>query len=63
LKTFRKLKRQNLFALTFRTNNMRTPSGRAKKVEELVAMLERGEMIVPQKEGGRVPGRRRVRNT
>ena len=63
LKTFRKLKRQNLFALTFRTNNMRTPSGRAKKVEELVAMLERGEMIVPQKEGGRVPSRRRVRNT
>ena len=38
----------NLFALTFRTNNMKTPAGRAKKIAALVAMLERGETIVPE---------------
>ncbi len=42
------LGRQNLFALTFRTNNMKTPAGRAKKIAALVAMLERGETIVPE---------------
>jgi uncharacterized protein YdeI (YjbR/CyaY-like superfamily) len=48
-KTFRMLGRQNLFALTFRTNNMKTPAGRARKIAALVAMLERGETIVPEK--------------
>lgn len=48
-KTFDLLNRQNLFALTFRTNNMKTPAGRAKKIETLVAMLARGETVVPQK--------------
>lgn len=48
-KTFRTLGRQNLFALAFRTNNMRTPAGRAKKIATLVAMLERGETIVPER--------------
>jgi uncharacterized protein YdeI (YjbR/CyaY-like superfamily) len=48
-KTFRALSRQNLFALAFRTNNMKTPAGRARKIAALVAMLERGETIVPQK--------------
>jgi uncharacterized protein YdeI (YjbR/CyaY-like superfamily) len=48
-KTFRSLGRQNLFALAFRTNNMRTPAGRAKKIAALVAMLERGGTIVPQR--------------
>lgn len=48
-KRFRTLNRQNLFALTFRTNNMKTPAGRAKKIADLVAMLARGETIVPQK--------------
>jgi uncharacterized protein YdeI (YjbR/CyaY-like superfamily) len=51
LKTFRKLSRQNLFALAFRTNTMRTSAGRARKIAELVAMLARGETIVPQKKG------------
>jgi uncharacterized protein YdeI (YjbR/CyaY-like superfamily) len=51
LKTFRTLKRQNLFALTFRTNNMKTPAGRARKIAALVAMLARGETIVPQGQG------------
>ena len=48
-KTFRTLGRQNLFALTFRTNNMKTPSGRAKKIAALVAMLARGETISPER--------------
>ena len=48
-KTFRTLGRQNLFALAFRTNNMKTASGRAKKIEALVAMLARGETIVPER--------------
>jgi uncharacterized protein YdeI (YjbR/CyaY-like superfamily) len=47
-KTFQTLGRMNLFALTFRTNNMKTPAGRAKKIAALVAMLERGETIVPE---------------
>ena len=49
LATFSTLTRQNLFALVFRTNNMKTPAGRAKKIATLVAMLARGETIVPQK--------------
>ncbi|HTN82436.1 MAG TPA: YdeI/OmpD-associated family protein [Sorangium sp.] len=47
--TFKTLGRQNLFALAFRTNNMKTPAGRAKKVADLVAMLARGETIVPER--------------
>lgn len=47
--TFRTLGRQNLFGLAFRTNHMKTPAGRAKKIAELVAMLERGESIVPER--------------
>lgn len=43
-KTFRSLKRMQLFALTFRVNNMKTPAGRARKIADLVAMLERGEL-------------------
>jgi uncharacterized protein YdeI (YjbR/CyaY-like superfamily) len=43
-----KLGRPNLFALGFRTNNMKTPAGRARKVAELVAMLARGETIIPE---------------
>jgi uncharacterized protein YdeI (YjbR/CyaY-like superfamily) len=47
--TLRTLGRQNLFALAFRTNNMKTPAGRAKKIAALVAMLARGETIVPER--------------
>jgi uncharacterized protein YdeI (YjbR/CyaY-like superfamily) len=47
-KTLATLGRVNLFALTFRTNNMKTPAGRARKIEALVAMLARGETIVPE---------------
>jgi uncharacterized protein YdeI (YjbR/CyaY-like superfamily) len=48
-KKFRTLGRMNLFALRFRTLNMKTPEGRARKIRELVDMLARGETIVPEK--------------
>jgi uncharacterized protein YdeI (YjbR/CyaY-like superfamily) len=48
-KTFGTLGRQNLFALAFRTNHMKTAAGRAKKIAALVAMLARGETIVPER--------------
>jgi uncharacterized protein YdeI (YjbR/CyaY-like superfamily) len=48
-RTFEILGRMNLFALAYRTNNMRTPAGRARKIDELVAMLERGQTIVPER--------------
>ena len=47
-KAFQTLGRMNLFALAFRTNNMKTPAGRARKIASLVAMLARGETIVPE---------------
>lgn len=47
-KTFATLRKMNLFALAFRTNNMKTAAGRARKIAELVAMLERGDGVVPQ---------------
>jgi uncharacterized protein YdeI (YjbR/CyaY-like superfamily) len=55
-KTFRRLGRLNLFALAFRTNHMKTAAGRARKIAALVAMLERGETIVPERP---TPTRRR----
>jgi uncharacterized protein YdeI (YjbR/CyaY-like superfamily) len=55
-KTFGTLGRLNLFALAFRTNNMKTPTGRAKKIASFVAMLARGETIVPER-GPRKNGR------
>jgi uncharacterized protein YdeI (YjbR/CyaY-like superfamily) len=61
-KTFETLNRQNLFSLTFRTNNMKTAAGRAKKIETLVAMLARGETIVPQRPGAK-PGARKGRTS
>jgi uncharacterized protein YdeI (YjbR/CyaY-like superfamily) len=47
LAMFRTLNRMNLFALAFRTNNMKTPAGRKRKIEELVRMLERRESVAP----------------
>jgi uncharacterized protein YdeI (YjbR/CyaY-like superfamily) len=49
LKTFKGLNRGNLFSLKFRTNNMKTPEGRARKIATLVAMLAKGETIIPLK--------------
>lgn len=50
-RTFATLSRQNLFALAFRTTAMKTPEGRARKIAALVAMLARGETIVPMSAG------------
>ena len=47
-KTFKTLGRANLFSLMFRTNNMKTPAGRARAIATLVAMLARGETVVPE---------------
>ncbi|HMJ14139.1 MAG TPA: YdeI/OmpD-associated family protein [Polyangiaceae bacterium] len=47
--TFRTLGRQSLFALAFRTNNMKTPAGRARKIASLVSMLARGETILTER--------------
>lgn len=52
-KTFETLNRQNLFALAFRTGNMRTPAGRAKKIAGFVEMLGRGETIYPNGKGAK----------
>jgi uncharacterized protein YdeI (YjbR/CyaY-like superfamily) len=46
-RTFQTLNKQNLFALAFRTSAMKTPAGRARKIADLVAMLARGETILP----------------
>ncbi len=48
-KVFATLSRQNLFALVYRTNHMKTTEGRARKIRELVEMLDRGATIIPQK--------------
>jgi uncharacterized protein YdeI (YjbR/CyaY-like superfamily) len=48
-KTFQSLSRQNLFALAFRTHNMKTRAGRAKKIASLVEMLARGDTPHPQR--------------
>jgi uncharacterized protein YdeI (YjbR/CyaY-like superfamily) len=57
-KTFASLDRRNLFSITYRTNKMKTPAGRARKIDELVAMLSRGETIVPMRERRKRPARR-----
>lgn len=46
-RTFNTLNKTNLFALAYRTNAMRTPEGRARKIATLVAMLAKGESITP----------------
>jgi uncharacterized protein YdeI (YjbR/CyaY-like superfamily) len=48
-KTFETLGRLNLFALAFRTNAMKTPAGRARKIASLVATLARGKPIVEER--------------
>ena len=50
-RTFATLNKTNLFALAYRTNAMRTPDGRARKIKTLVAMLAKGETITPLPKG------------
>ena len=47
--TFQSLGRHNRYALVFRTNTMKTPAGRARKIAALVDMLERGETPHPER--------------
>jgi uncharacterized protein YdeI (YjbR/CyaY-like superfamily) len=54
-RTFRTLGKQNLFALAFRTNQLKTAAGRAKKIADWVAMLARGETITPEKNRAPTP--------
>src|SRR5262245_25911024 len=57
-KTFERLGRQNLYALAFRTTNMKTAAGRQKKIAALVDMLERGETPHPERQLTRLKPRR-----
>ena len=45
---FETLTAQNRFALIFRTEALKTPAGRARKIAKFVDMLRRGETIHPQ---------------
>jgi uncharacterized protein YdeI (YjbR/CyaY-like superfamily) len=47
LATFDTLNRLNQFAMAFRLGNIKTPGVRAKRVAEYVAMLARGETLLP----------------
>jgi uncharacterized protein YdeI (YjbR/CyaY-like superfamily) len=49
LAMYKTLGRMNVFSLVFRTNNMKTPEGRARKIKALVEMLEHGRTIVPER--------------
>ena len=48
-KTFQKLSKMDLFALTFRTNSAKTAAGRKRKIAALVATLAQGKSIVRQR--------------
>ncbi len=45
-----KLTEQNRFALAFRMHNVKTLTGRLRKIDAFVAMLAAGETIYPQKQ-------------
>jgi len=49
LATFRTLGRHNRFFMVFAVSAMKTSAGRARKIATLVAMLERGETLVPER--------------
>lgn len=46
-RSFQTLDRRNLVGLVLRTNNMKSPEGRARQIASLVAMLARGGTIGP----------------
>jgi uncharacterized protein YdeI (YjbR/CyaY-like superfamily) len=47
--TFQTLSKQNIFAMYFRLNALRTQAGRDKRIAAFVNMLARGETLHPQK--------------
>jgi uncharacterized protein YdeI (YjbR/CyaY-like superfamily) len=48
-RTFRALGKADLLALAFRTNKVKTPAGRARKIADLVSRLARGETIAQER--------------
>jgi uncharacterized protein YdeI (YjbR/CyaY-like superfamily) len=48
-KTFESLSRQNRYAVLYRVTTARREETRARRIEQLVAMLARGETPYPQK--------------
>jgi uncharacterized protein YdeI (YjbR/CyaY-like superfamily) len=49
--TFEKLTSQNRFAVIFRIESLRRADSRARRIEQYVAMLARGETLHPQRRG------------
>ena len=49
---FERLDATNRYAVLYRTHNMKTPAGLAKKIADFVAMLARGETPYPLKDKG-----------
>jgi uncharacterized protein YdeI (YjbR/CyaY-like superfamily) len=49
LKMYQTLDKTNLFAMSFRLGNLKTPEGRAKRIAAYVDMLERGQSLRPIK--------------
>jgi uncharacterized protein YdeI (YjbR/CyaY-like superfamily) len=55
LETFKRLSHPNILELAARSNGVRTPSARAKKIAELVALLAAGGTLVPEPVPERAP--------
>jgi uncharacterized protein YdeI (YjbR/CyaY-like superfamily) len=53
LATFRSLNRANVYAIAYRLHHVKTPARRAQKVQEVTAMLARGETFHPNPRPGR----------
>ena len=51
LRMFETLNRVNTYALAFRVGTLKTAATRAKRIDQYVAMLERGEMLHPPTKG------------
>lgn len=51
-RTWDGLSAQNRFAMIFRLGQLKTETGRGKRIAAFVEMLKRGETILPQKSGG-----------
>lgn len=47
LRTFKTLNKANLYALAYRTETLKTPAGRAKRIADFVEKLKRGETPHP----------------
>lgn len=46
---FDTLTSQNLYAILYRVDSAKRPGTRARRIEQFVAMLARGETVYPQK--------------